>query len=152
MSLVGACLYCLLLLHVALLLFPSSWQADCTIRSSHWKVHLSVKIVCVLAECVQWLVQVIDDPSTDSLLLVMEHVDGGSLEQPYDAASKTWQTLPEALVHRHFRELCKVRTSKAFKLTAALRTLLSHCIANREVNTHSHQGGAPDMSVCKKHD
>ena len=55
-----------------------------------------------------WSVQVIDDPSTDSLLLVMEHVDGGSLEQPYDAASKTWETLPEALVHRHFRELCKV--------------------------------------------
>lgn len=50
----------------------------------------------------------IDDPSTDSLLLVMEHVDGGSLEQPYDAVSKTWQTLPEALAHRHFRELCKV--------------------------------------------
>jgi len=51
---------------------------------------------------------VIDDPSTDSLLLVMEHVDGGSLEQPYDAATKTWETLPESLVHRHFRELCKV--------------------------------------------
>ncbi len=50
----------------------------------------------------------IDDPSTDSLLLVMEHVDGGSLEQPYDAATKTWETLPESLVHRHFRELCKV--------------------------------------------
>ena len=50
----------------------------------------------------------IDDPSTDSLLLVMEHVDGGSLEQPYDAVSKTWETLPESLVHRHFRELCKV--------------------------------------------
>ena len=53
-------------------------------------------------------IQVIDDPGTDSLLLVMEHVDGGSLEQPYDEVSKTWQTLPEALVHRHFRELCKV--------------------------------------------
>ena len=53
-------------------------------------------------------VQVIDDPSTDSLLLVMEHVDGGSLEQPYDSVSKTWETLPESLVHRHFRELCKV--------------------------------------------
>ena len=38
----------------------------------------------------------------------MEHVDGGSLEQPYDAATKTWETLPESLVHRHFRELCKV--------------------------------------------
>lgn len=56
-----------------------------------------------------WLhVQVIDDPSTDSLLLVMEHVDGGSLEQPYDPVSKTWESLPESLVHRHFRELCKV--------------------------------------------
>ena len=52
--------------------------------------------------------QVIDDPSTDSLLLVMEHVDGGSLEQPYDSVSKTWDTLPESLVHRHFTELCKV--------------------------------------------
>ena len=52
--------------------------------------------------------QVIDDPSTDSLLLVMEHVDGGSLEQPYHADSKTWDTLPEDLVHRYFRELCKV--------------------------------------------
>lgn len=50
----------------------------------------------------------IDDPSTDSLLLVMEHVDGGSLEQPYDPVSKTWETLPQSLVHRHFRELCKV--------------------------------------------
>ncbi len=55
----------------------------------------------------------IDDPSTDSLLLVMEHVDGGSLEQPYDAATKTWDTLPESLVHRHFRELCKVPTYSA---------------------------------------
>ena len=51
----------------------------------------------------------IDDPSTDSLLLVMEHVDGGSLEQPYNADAKTWETLPEAVVHRYFRELCKVR-------------------------------------------
>ena len=50
----------------------------------------------------------IDDPGTDSLLLVMEHVDGGSLEQPYHAETKTWDTLPEALVHRYFRELCKV--------------------------------------------
>ena len=53
----------------------------------------------------------IDDPSTDSLLLVMEHVDGGSLEQPYDSVSKTWETLPESLVHRHFTELCKVLRS-----------------------------------------
>ena len=51
----------------------------------------------------------IDDPSTDSLLLVMEHVDGGSLEQPYNAEAKTWETLPEAVVHRYFREVCKVR-------------------------------------------
>lgn len=58
--------------------------------------------------CACWHVQVIDDPSTDSLLLVMEHVDGGTLEQPYDPISKTWETLPEALVHRHFTELCKV--------------------------------------------
>ncbi|KAL3157474.1 hypothetical protein ABBQ32_011938 [Trebouxia sp. C0010 RCD-2024] len=53
------------------------------------------------------LYEVIDDPSTDSLLLVMEHVDGGSLEQHYDPISKTWETLPESLVHRHFTELCK---------------------------------------------
>lgn len=51
----------------------------------------------------------IDDPSTDSLLLVMEHVDGGTLEQPYNADAKTWETLPEVVVHRYFRELCKVR-------------------------------------------
>ena len=74
-------------------------------------------LLCMLKPCLSlatsahntaWHVQVIDDPSTDSLFLVMEHVDGGSLEQRYDAVSKTWDTLPESLVHRQFRELCKV--------------------------------------------
>lgn len=68
----------------------------------------------------------IDDPSTDSLLLVMEHVDGGSLEQPYDAVTQTWETLTEALVHRHFRELCKVSvTNTCLSSHSASYTYLS---------------------------
>ena len=52
--------------------------------------------------------QVIDDSSTDSLLLVMEFVEGGSLEAPYDRASRRWEPVPEAKVLRLFRELLKV--------------------------------------------
>ncbi|KAK9811849.1 hypothetical protein WJX72_011148 [[Myrmecia] bisecta] len=52
--------------------------------------------------------EVIDDPGTDSLLLVMEFVDGGTLEQPYvDQSAGLWQPLPEITVHKHFREICR---------------------------------------------
>ena len=54
------------------------------------------------------LLQVIDDSSTDSLLLVMEYVEGGSLEAPYDRATRRWDPVPEAKVLRLFREVLKV--------------------------------------------
>ncbi len=52
--------------------------------------------------------QVIDDSNTDSLLLVMEYVEGGSLEAPYDRATRRWDPVPEPKVLRLFRELLKV--------------------------------------------
>ena len=89
----------------------------------------------------------IDDPSTDSLLLVMEHVDGGSLEQPYDPVTKTWETLPESLVHRHFTELCKVssHSSSCFltccQMEAVHRWLLSTVLAgNCRLYAHKAKG------------
>ena len=55
--------------------------------------------------------QVIDDPLSDSLLLVMEHVAGGSLEQaPLGPPPvRTWASLPEAATLRYVQEICQVR-------------------------------------------
>jgi serine/threonine protein kinase len=53
------------------------------------------------------LVEVIDDPSTDSLLLVMEYVEGGTL-QPRQVKPGHWEPLPEREVWRHVREVLQV--------------------------------------------
>jgi serine/threonine protein kinase len=53
------------------------------------------------------LVEVIDDPSTDSLLLVMEYVEGGTL-QPRQVAPGHWEPLPEREVWRYVREVLQV--------------------------------------------
>lgn len=54
--------------------------------------------------------QVIDDPQSDSLLLVMEHVQGGSLEQPALAPPPhpRWAPLPEPAILRAVHEICQV--------------------------------------------
>ena len=58
--------------------------------------------------------QVVDDPETDSLLLVLENAEGGSLQPPPqpDAQSGSALTVivPEHRVLQHVREVCKVRT------------------------------------------
>ena len=51
--------------------------------------------------------QVIDDPGTDNLLLVMEYIDGGTLEQPAKSEG-TWECIPEKLVQKHVRDICRV--------------------------------------------
>lgn len=53
------------------------------------------------------LVEVIDDPSTDSLLLVMEYVEGGTL-QPRQLSPGHWEVLPEKEVWHHVREVLQV--------------------------------------------
>ena len=52
--------------------------------------------------------QVIDDPGTDNLLLVMEYIDGGTLEQPAKSEG-IWECIPEKLVQKHVRDICRVR-------------------------------------------
>lgn len=54
------------------------------------------------------LVEVIDDPSTDSLLLVMEYVEGGTL-QPRQVAPGRWEALTEKEVWCYIREVLQVR-------------------------------------------
>ena len=54
------------------------------------------------------LAQVIDDPGTDNLLLVMEYVDGGTLEQP-TKGNGAWERIPEKLIQKHVREICRVK-------------------------------------------
>jgi serine/threonine protein kinase len=53
------------------------------------------------------LVEVIDDPSTDSLLLAMEYVEGGTL-QPGQVSPGHWESLPEREVWRYVREVLQV--------------------------------------------
>ena len=53
------------------------------------------------------LVEVIDDPSTDSLLLVMEYVEGGTL-QPQQVSPGHWEPLAEREVWRYVREVLQV--------------------------------------------
>jgi hypothetical protein len=53
------------------------------------------------------LVEVIDDPSTDSLLLVMEYVEGGTL-QPRQVSPGHWEPLAEREVWRYVREVLQV--------------------------------------------
>lgn len=58
------------------------------------------------------LVEVIDDPSTDSLLLVMEYVEGGTL-QPRQLSPGRWEVLPEREVWQYVREVLQVRKSES---------------------------------------
>ncbi|KAI8475025.1 MAG: kinase-like domain-containing protein [Monoraphidium minutum] len=50
------------------------------------------------------LIEVIDDPTTDSLLLVMEYVEGGTL-QPREAGPARWQPTPESVVWKYVRQV-----------------------------------------------
>lgn len=43
-------------------------------------------------------------------MMVLEYVDGGSLEQPLNETGKGWIPIPEVIVQKHFREVCKVRS------------------------------------------
>jgi serine/threonine protein kinase len=54
------------------------------------------------------LVEIIDDPSTDSLLLVMEYVEGGTLE-PQRVGRAEWGVLKEQDIWKHVREVLQVR-------------------------------------------
>ena len=54
------------------------------------------------------LVEVIDDPAADSLLLVMEYVEGGTL-QPREAGPGRWQPLAEGTVWKYVRQVLQVR-------------------------------------------
>ena len=56
------------------------------------------------------LAEVIDDPSDDTLLLVMEYVEGGTLE-PRPRGPGTWHALPERDVWRYVRAVLKVCTT-----------------------------------------
>lgn len=53
--------------------------------------------------------EVIDDPSSDSLLLVMEYVAGGSLEQAQvgPKGARRWVPVPEAVTLRYVQEICQ---------------------------------------------
>lgn len=64
------------------------------------------------------LVEVIDDPSTDSLLLVMEYVEGGTL-QPQPAGTGRWEPLPEKDVWRYVREVLQVSLLQLSRSEAA---------------------------------
>ena len=57
--------------------------------------------------------QVVDDPETDSLLMILENAEGGSLEAPAvpgaPPGSGLAATLPEHTILQHVRDVCKVR-------------------------------------------
>ena len=59
------------------------------------------------------LAQVVDDPDTDSLLMILENAEGGSLEAPAvpgaPSGSGLAATLPEHTILQHVRDICKVR-------------------------------------------
>lgn len=82
------------------------WHAQCTIRC------MNGLSSCRQAQrgLQQSNVQVIDDPGTDNLLLVMEYIDGGTLEQPAKSEG-IWERIPEKLVQKHVRDICRVRFS-----------------------------------------
>lgn len=60
------------------------------------------------------LIEVIDDPSTDSLLLVMEYVEGGTL-QPREAGQGRWQPVPESEVWKYVRQVLQVGSRQAVR-------------------------------------
>jgi serine/threonine protein kinase len=50
---------------------------------------------------------VVDDPTTDTLLLVMEYVEGGTLE-PKQLSSNAWVPVPEGDIWKYVREVLQV--------------------------------------------
>ncbi len=57
--------------------------------------------------------QVVDDPETDSLLMILENAEGGSLEAPAVPGAPPGTglaaMLPEHTILQHVRDVCKVR-------------------------------------------
>ncbi len=72
--------------------------------------------------------QVIDDPQSDSLLLVMEHVQGGSLEQRLlsPPPHARWSLLPEPAILKAVTEICQVLTGASFGWTSLDLVMPSH--------------------------
>ena len=57
-------------------------------------------------------IQVIDDPDTDSLMLILENAEGGTLEpvaMPGAPPGAAVPALPEHRILQHVRDICKVR-------------------------------------------
>ena len=58
--------------------------------------------------------QVVDDPETDSLLMILENAEGGSLEAAAapgaPLGSGLVATLPEHTILQHVRDVCKARS------------------------------------------
>ena len=83
-------------------------RSPCDHRKSAMQVE-TARLGCALT-VTPLALQVIDDPLSDSLLLVMEHVAGGSLEQPAvgPSAARRWARLPEPLVLHYVQEVCQV--------------------------------------------
>lgn len=52
--------------------------------------------------------QVVDDPSGNKMLLVMEYMEGGPVMTR--EALERGRCIPEALALQYFRDMCKVRT------------------------------------------
>lgn len=71
--------------------------------TSHHTVSFSVKPHAFPSSYSQ-LVEVIDDPASDCLLLVMGYVEGCTL-QPQQLAPGRWQQLPEQTVWRYARDV-----------------------------------------------
>ena len=64
--------------------------------------------------------QVVDDPETDSLLMILENAEGGSLETAAVPAAQPSSglvaTLPEHTILQHVRDVCKVRGQQALSM------------------------------------
>ena len=60
-----------------------------------------------------------DDPETDSVLLILENAEGGSLEPPLlsdaEPGSGLTALVPEHRVLQHVREVCKVRAQQILR-------------------------------------
>ena len=65
-----------------------------------------IKAVCLLSEAVSELAQVVDDPSGNKMLLVMEYMEGGTVMTR--EALERGRCIPEPLALQYFRDMCKV--------------------------------------------
>jgi len=72
------------------------------------------------------LVEVIDDPTTDSLLLVMEFVEGGTLELR-QVSSGQWAPLAEKDVWRYVREVLQVSQPCIMQAGVGMDAVSSAC-------------------------